>query len=208
MTKSERWWRCVATVYGANESGDEMVQTIVMDSESKVLLNQIIDDSNEKLRGQMLEFGMVKFSHVDCRCVILNEDPKLTKAKQKVNKVELNLKTEPLHGKPNYGLPETEFVVVSNTAVDLRQIAVAAKLIDKFDYETKFKICAKGFKLKDGHAVLYAPAYCNYLPVEEEMMLRLSTFKVQLIYNPNNWAFRLIANNKYVTSVTFYLSLC
>lgn len=185
-----------------------MSHVVVLDSDEKVQLAKIIDDSNKKLHKCLLEIGMAMFNRAECRCIILPEDPKLTKAKQRVNKVELNLKTEPLHGKPNYGLPETEFVVVSNTAVDLRQIAVAAKLIDKFDYETKFKICAKGFKLKGDHAVLYAPAYCNYLPVEEEMMLRLSTFKVQLIYNPNNWAFRLIANNKYVTSVTFYLSLC
>lgn len=79
MAKSERWWRCVATVYGADKDGNEMSHVVVLDSEEKVQLAKIIDDSNKKLHSCLLEIGMAMFNRAECRCIILPEDPKLTK---------------------------------------------------------------------------------------------------------------------------------
>lgn len=198
MAKSERWWRCVATVYGADEDGNEMSHVIVLDSDEKVLLVKIIDDSNKKLHSCLLEIGMAIFNRAECRCIILPEDPKLTKARLGKSKME-----------PVDNSNEVEISVIQNVAVDLRILAVNAGLIDKFDYSSTFQLKPKGFKLISGTVVLYKSTYSpKYLPMHAGAQLELDSKYVRVNYNPNNWCFELVGNDTAVTNVFFLLSVC
>ena len=73
MTKKERWWRCVATVYGVLASGEEVAVPIVMDSQEKALIGELIDDINEKIKAALRQENMVTFNSAECRCIILNK---------------------------------------------------------------------------------------------------------------------------------------
>jgi hypothetical protein len=74
MTKKERWWRCVATVYGVLASGEEVAVPIVMDSQEKALIGELIDDINEKIKTALRQENMVTFNRAECRCIIINKD--------------------------------------------------------------------------------------------------------------------------------------
>lgn len=79
MTKKPRWWRCIANVHVRDEHGEnDRVLPIVLHTDEKCLLSSAIDDINTKLRSTLLAQGAVYFVEAECRCIILDKDPKAT----------------------------------------------------------------------------------------------------------------------------------
>lgn len=76
MVSKERWWRCVATVYGELECGTGISVPIAMDGTEKSLIADLIDSINVRVHQTLLDKKIVTFTHAECRCIILEEKPK------------------------------------------------------------------------------------------------------------------------------------
>lgn len=79
MTTKERWWRCVTTVYGELANGDAVEIPIAMDSDEKSLMSDIVDDINKAVASIILDKKIVVFIRAECRCIILDRQPKRSK---------------------------------------------------------------------------------------------------------------------------------
>lgn len=79
MTKKPRWWRCIANVHTRDANGEnDQILPVVLNTDEKCLLSSAIEDINEKLRSTLVAQGAAYFVEAECRCIILDKNPKTT----------------------------------------------------------------------------------------------------------------------------------